>query len=332
MPLTNKQYDTIMRIYDNRQYHNYRTQTMHQEEVYRRFPKIRELEEEISSFSLKKAEQLFAIEPKDPVQYDQEKKQTLESLRERLVSLREEKKALLKKAGYPADYLEPSYTCPDCQDTGYIGRKKCHCFRREEIRLLYSSSRLEAILEEENFSTLSYDVYDKEQRAAIPMILHTCENFIESFDEESRGLLFYGPVGTGKTFLTNCIAKELLDSGHSVVYFTAFQLFEHFSLSQKQEEAETFGQRHEALLDSDLLILDDIGTEMANTFTVSKLFQVLNERALRRRSTIISTNLSPKDFRDIYSERVFSRITSTCTLVKFTGSDIRIHRKISRSH
>ena len=84
MPLTNKQYDTIMRIYDNRQYHNYRTQTMHQEEVYRRFPKIRELEEEISSFSLKKAEQLFAIEPKDPVQYDQEKKQTLESLRERL--------------------------------------------------------------------------------------------------------------------------------------------------------------------------------------------------------------------------------------------------------
>ena len=102
--------------------------------------------------------------------------------------------------------------------------------------------------------------------------------------------------------------------------------------SQKPEDLETFGQRHEALLDSDLLILDDIGTEMANTFTVSKLFQVLNERALRRKSTIISTNLSPKDFRDIYSERVFSRITSTCTLVKFTGSDIRIHRKISRSH
>lgn len=332
MPLTNKQYDAIMRIYDNRQYHNYRTQSMHREEVYQRFPKIRMLEEEISSVSLQKAEQLYAIDEQDPAQYSLKKQQTLAKLREQLLNLRAEKETLLQKAGYPADYLELTYTCPDCQDTGYIGRKKCHCFRREEIRLLYSSSQLETILAEENFSTLSYEVYDQEQRAAIPMILHTCENFINTFDEEARGLLFYGPVGTGKTFLTNCIAKELLDSGHSVVYFTAFQLFEHFSLSQKQEEAETFEQRHEALLDSDLLILDDIGTEMANTFTVSKLFQVLNERALRRKSTIISTNLSPKDFRDIYSERVFSRITSTCTLVKFTGSDIRIRKKISRSH
>lgn len=331
MPLTNKQYDAVMRIYDNRQYHNYRVQTMHREEVYERFPKIRELEEQISSLSLQQTEKLLSIDTEDPMQFAKIKKQTLQELREQLTLLREEKEALLTKNGYPADYLELSYTCPDCQDTGYIDRKKCHCFRREEIRLLYSSSRLEAILEEENFSTLSFDVYDEEQRAAIPSIIHICENFINSFDEESQGLLFYGPVGTGKTFLTNCIAKELLDSGHSVIYFTAFQLFEHFSFSQKQEEPETFQEQHEALLDSDLLILDDIGTEMANTFTVSKLFQVLNERTLRRKSTIISTNLSPKDFRDIYSERVFSRITSTCKLVKFTGSDIRIRRKISRS-
>ncbi len=319
MPLTNKQHDAIMRGYDRRQYLNYRQLCARQDEIYQKIPRIREIEESISSCSLRQAEKLFDADP-----------DALSDLKTQLLSLRQEKELLLKKAGYPADYLDRHYTCPNCQDTGYIGRKKCHCFQREEIRLLYSSSRLEGILSEENFQTLSYDVYDDHQKESMPAIIRLCQNYVETFDQDFKNLLFYGPVGTGKTFLTNCIAKELLDSRHSVIYFTAFQFFEHFSV-WNTSETEDFSKRHEALLESDLLILDDIGTEMANTYTVSKLFQVLNERVLRRKSTIISTNLSPKDFRDIYSERVFSRITSSYTLVKFTGSDIRIRKKIARS-
>lgn len=319
MPLTNRQYDAVMRDYDRRQYQNYRQQRTRQDEIYRKIPRIREIEEGISSCSLEHAQRVFDAEP-----------DALPALREKLSALRREKEFLLKKEGYPADYLEMHYTCPDCQDTGYVGRKKCRCFRNAEIQLLYSSSRLQDILSEENFSTLSYEVYDESQQAAMPAVIRTCRDFADTFDRDFRNLLFYGPVGTGKTFLSNCIAKELLDSGHSVIYFTAFQFFERFSVSSSGEATE-FIQRHEALLDSDLLILDDIGTEMANTFTVSKLFQILNERALRRKSTIISTNLSPKDFRDIYSERLFSRITSSYTLVKFAGSDIRIRKKISGS-
>lgn len=327
MPLTNKQYDTIMQGYDRRQYKNYRQQCARQDEIYQKLPRIREIDEDISSCSISQAQRIYDLQSEG---FHGSHADILDELRQNLNRLRQEKELLLKEAGYPSDYLDMHYTCPDCQDTGYIGRKKCHCFHREEIQLLYSSSRLEEILQEENFSTLSYEVYDEEQRAAIPSIIRTCHEFIDTFDEEYKSLLFYGPVGTGKTFLSNCIAKALLDSGHSVIYFTAFQLFEHFSASGTAE-AEEFVRRHEALLDSDLLILDDIGTEMANTFTVSKLFQVLNERELRRKSTIISTNLSPKDFRDIYSERVFSRITSSYKLVKFTGSDIRIRKKISGS-
>lgn len=319
MPLTNKQYDAIMRGYDRRQYRNFRLQCARREEIYDKIPRIQEIDESISSYSITQAEKVFDSDP-----------DALPELREKLSSFRREKEFLLKEAGYPSDYLEMHYTCPYCQDTGYIGRKKCRCFRKEEIKLLYSSSRLDSILAEENFSTLSYSVYDEEQKAVMPSIIHICRNFVQTFDQDFRNLLFYGPVGTGKTFLSNCIAKELLDGGHSVIYFTAFQLFEHFSASALSDTGE-FMQRHEALLDSELLILDDIGTEMANTFTVSKLFQILNERALRRKSTILSTNLSPKDFRDIYSERVFSRITSSYTLVKFIGSDIRIRKKISRS-
>lgn len=327
MSLTNKQYDAIMRSYDRRQYLNYRRQCMHREEIYEKLPKIQEIEEAISALSVQQAERLYTLPPKAG---SKDRESVLTDLRCKLSALRQEKEALLTKAGYPADYLELTYACPDCKDTGYIGRKKCRCFLKEEIQILYSSSRLQAVLSEENFSTLSFDVYDDEQKAAMPAVIRKCRDFIRTFDTEKPSLLFYGPVGTGKTFLTNCIAKELLDSGHSVIYFTAFQFFEHFSVTGGPE-AGAPEQRHEALLDSDLLILDDLGTEMANTFTVSRLFQILNERALRRRSTILSTNLSPKDFRDIYSERVFSRITSCYTLVKFTGSDIRIRKKISRS-
>jgi DNA replication protein DnaC len=316
MPLTNKQYDAIMRGYDRRQYQNYRQQCARVDEIYEKLPRIRELEESISSCSLRQAERIFDHTPN-----------ALEELKQELASLRQEKELLLTSNGYPADYLDIHYTCPNCQDTGYIGRKKCQCFRREEIRLLYSSSHLDAVLSEENFSRLSYDVYDPEQRQAMPAIIRSCQDFISHFDEQFQNLLFYGPVGTGKTFLSNCIAKELLDRGCSVIYFTSFQLTELFS-SAMSGDNEQFRLHYEALLESDLLILDDIGAELANSFTVSRLFQVLNERSLARKSTIISTNLSLQEFRDIYSERIFSRITSSYTLLKFTGSDIRIRKKL----
>jgi len=321
MPLTNKQYDTIMRGYDHKQCQNFRQQCAHKDEIYQKIPKIQEIDAKISSFSVLQAEKLFFINSRE------ERQTMLSSLQKQLYALSQEKKRLLQENGYPEDYLEMHYTCPDCKDTGYIGGKKCHCFQNEEIRLLYSDSRLEAILANENFSTLSFDAYDSEQKKIMPSIIHTCHDFVNTIHKEFHNLFLYGSVGTGKTFLSNCIAKELLDKGYSVIYFTAFQLFEHFT-PNSSGEPEDFRQNYSSLLDSNLLILDDLGTELVNTFTVSKLFQVLNERALRQKPTIISTNLSLKDFRDIYSERIFSRITSSYTLLKFSGSDIRIRRKI----
>ena len=157
MPLTNQQYDAIMRGYDRRQYQNYRLQCARQDEIYKKIPRIRSLDERISSCSLAHAEQLISLQDAEP---KHDRREILTGLKERLDALRQEKEALLLESGYPADYLDMHYTCPDCRDTGYVGGRKCRCFHKEEIRLLYSSSRLESVLSRENFSTLSCEVYD----------------------------------------------------------------------------------------------------------------------------------------------------------------------------
>lgn len=154
-----------------------------------------------------------------------------------------------------------------------------------------------------------------------------CRQFINNFDAEPGNLLFYGSTGVGKTFLSNCIARELIERAYSVIYFTVAELFE-------VSARNTFGKDPEAqdvneyVIDCDLLIIDDLGTELANSFTNSRLFTYLNERILRQKATIISTNLSLDDIKSIYSERIFSRISSNYTMLRFVGDDIRIQKKL----
>ena len=153
-----------------------------------------------------------------------------------------------------------------------------------------------------------------------------CERFIADFGTTSQNLLFYGNTGVGKTFFTNCIAKELLEKSYSVIYFTAFQLFDILSKGVFEKDADAIAA-HQNIFDCDLLIIDDLGTELSNAFTVSQLFLCVNERILREKSTIISTNLNLVELRDLYSERTFSRISNNYNIIKLFGDDIRIQKR-----
>lgn len=199
---------------------------------------------------------------------------------------------------------------------------------------MYGQSNLQEILEKENFDHFSFDYYsDKIKNDATGLsaketaqaAFSKAKYFIAQFDTEFQNLFLYGDTGVGKTFLSHCIAKELLDSAHSVFYFSSFDLFDLFAQKTftKNISAEEIDNY---IFNCDLLIIDDLGTEMTNTFVSSQLFLCINERLMHKKSTIISTNLTLENFSDTYSERTFSRIASNFDMIKLIGKDIRIQK------
>ena len=325
MALSNSQYDAIMREYGRQQLENQHQLEARRNEIYRVIPAVRELEAEIASRSVAGAKRLLAGDTG-----------ALAELREELADLREQKAILIRAKGYPEDYLTLHYRCPDCEDTGWRQGRKCHCFLRAQMKLLYAQSNLENVLDQENFSRLSYVYYDSSE--IIPelgltnadymhRVVAGCREFAADFDRKKENLLFTGSTGVGKTFLTNCIAKELIDSGHSVIYLSAGDLFEVFSRNKfDYDTPEDMRDTYRYILDCDLLIIDDLGTELNNSFTSSQLFYCINERMNMSRSTIISTNLSLKQLRDSYTDRVTSRIMRY-RIIPLYGRDIRVLKR-----
>lgn len=322
MALTNAQYESIMRAYEQIQTRNRHIQEERREQVYLRIPKYRELEQAVASMSVSQAKLMLDGD-----------EHAMARLRTSLEEIAVQKKALLQSAGFSEDYLEPVYSCPNCRDTGYLTgpeglRQKCACFHRREIDLLYEQSNIQDAIRGSNFSLLSYEYYQGEDLARFQKCVEICKNFTKNFKQDYRNLFFYGTVGTGKSFLSECIANQLLQTGQAVLYFSSAGLFDtlaRYSFDAKAKEA--LCQFTRDLYQCDLVIIDDLGTEVTNSFVASQLFSLLNERHLRQKSTLISTNLSLEELRDRYSDRVFSRITSYYTICKLTGPDIRMYKK-----
>jgi len=309
-----------MREYDNQRLENVRSMNERIADVYDRFPEIRQLDEQISRLA-----EIYADS------FTKTDGMSFEEYRKRLSDLRMEKEALLKCYRIAPETLQMQYRCPDCQDTGYIGSEKCHCLRQRMIDEMYQQSNLREILKTENFSTLSYQYYDADNMEQMKIAIETCKSFTENFNKTFENILLCGTVGIGKTFLSNCIAKEILDQGHSVLYLSAFQLFNLMaknSFSGNVPKDESIAKQYPHIFESDLLIIDDLGTELANSFTVAGFFLVINERILHKKSTLISTNLSPEEILTTYTDRTASRIISNYTMLKLSGSDIRLKKKL----
>ncbi|MDO4966183.1 MAG: ATP-binding protein [Lachnospiraceae bacterium] len=317
MALTKAQYNEIMRKYEQNRIDNRHLLDEHISEVYDLVPEYKAIDDSISELAISLGKKRILGD-----------KSALDSLSEQIEEKTKKKQSLLKEFGFPDDYLDPIYTCKACKDTGYVDGKQCTCLKQTILRTLYAQSNIEDVLLRENFSTLTYDYYNDSEIEQMKSIVGQCKDFVCNFDNEYKNLLIYGRPGVGKTFLTNCIAKELLESGHSVIYFTSFQMFDTLSkYTFSYDSPEEIMEMREDIFSCDLLIIDDLGTENTNSFVASQLFLVINERDIRRKSTIISMNLSLSEMSERYSERSLSRIIGKYDAIKPDIQDIRLKMK-----
>ena len=260
--------------------------------------------------------------------------------KEKIQTLNDKKQELLDKWNVPKGYLEIQYECNLCKDRGFLANgKKCNCLKQAIINESYKMSNLSKMLEKQNQCTYDDSIFSDEidpkngisPRQNMQLILSDCDEFIYDFDKDNdKNLLFYGDTGLGKTFMSSYIAKELLDKGYLVIYQTAFKMFEIIEEYKfRNDDKHLSRSDYENLFECDLLIIDDLGTELTNSFTISELFIILNTRLLNGKKTIISTNLSPAQLGELYSQRIFSRIFDKFKMIKFIGADLRWQNKIS---
>ncbi|MCF0133299.1 MAG: ATP-binding protein [Blautia sp.] len=324
MALQNHQYETIIREYNRKQAQNRYQLEQRIRKAYARIPRLPEIDREVAKLCADQIRVRLTGSPDESL-----------NISDALLERKEERAALLLSEGFPPDYLEPSYHCPLCQDTGFKEGRKCICFRQAEIDLLYRQSALTDVLEEECFQHFSFDYYSDTitnettgltEKETARKAFDYARSFVSHFDSSFENLFLYGNTGVGKTFLSHCIAKELLDSAHSVLYFSAFDFFE--AMAENTFDRKASADNNTFILDCDLLIIDDLGTELNNSFVSSSLFLCINERIMRKKSTVISTNLTLEEFSRLYSERTFSRIASRYQLIKLIGNDIRIQKKL----
>ena len=317
--------EKLMNIYEKIQEDEKKALKKRQEEILEKVPEIIELDNTIQKLSL--ALPMAILRGLSETELD--------GIKEDIRELRKQKYELLTAHGYSTDYLTLHYQCNKCKDTGYIGHQKCNCFKSKLVKLYYETSKLEINLSNCNFNNFNIDLFSSEynnkyknsQRKNMENIYESIiGNYLPNFDKDNSNLLLFGESGTGKTFLSWCIAKELLDRGYLVVYKTSNDLIRDL----RDISFNNNSLLEDLLVNCDLLIIDDLGAEQVTDFSTNELFNFINKKLLNNKKMLISTNLNLTDIDNIYTTRIYSRLVGNFKLVKFYGDDIRIKLNISR--
>ena len=298
------------------------------EEVYRRAPQLRAADTRIRESMLDAMQLVLSGAAEDDPR--------VEALRMENAQLQMQRAETLGRLGLPADYTDEGYMCPKCRDTGYFGTGLCDCLKKLYIQ--EQKKELSSLLKlgEQTFDAFDLDWYDDtpdpntgvSPRQSMEFVYETCVAYARRFGPRSRNLLFTGGTGLGKTFLSTCIARVVSENGFSVVYETASALFSQFEAEKfSRSDTSDSGEDVERALGCDLLILDDLGTEMTTVFVTSALYTLVNTRLAAGKQTIISTNLTQADLAVRYSPQIASRIQGEYQTLRFYGQDIRLLKK-----
>lgn len=315
-------YDKASSELENRRFKAEREYAARKEEIFAKFPRIKEIENELSNTYSKVARAVFTDKP--------DARKQLEQIKQNSLKLQVEQKQILINGNYPADYLTVKYHCRDCKDTGYIDGKMCSCMKTLLRETAYQKLNSSSPLSLSDFSSFSLDYYsdaplaDKNfsPRSRMSQIFEYCKKYAENFTANSKSLLFQGEPGLGKTHLSLAIATVAINKGYGVIYIsapTAVSALEKERFSRNEQGSET----EKMLVDCDLLILDDLGTEFITAFSTSKIYDIINTRFMLNKPIIISTNYTMTELEKNYSIRLVSRIIGETDRITFVGEDIR---------
>ena len=250
-------------------------------------------------------------------------------IKERNKALQTRRKQIIVSLGYPESYGDTVYSCSLCNDTGYKdnGLRTCSCLKEMIIKERIAASAMGNLIHRQSFDNFDLEVYayDKSVYEKMKTNLAVAKGYVANFGKNAENLLLIGKTGTGKTHISTAIAREMIHKGYDVIYDSAQNIISDFEDDRFRSGYGNYESRSEKYLDCSLLIIDDLGTEFTNQFTVSTLYNLLNSRQNRGLSTVISTNLSPDELAAKYEDRIYSRIIGRgCRVLVFDGKDRRL--------
>lgn len=250
-------------------------------------------------------------------------------IKERNRSLQARRREIILSLGYPEDYTDVKYSCPVCSDSGFVdGVKMCDCLRELIVKGRIEASAMGKLMETQSFDSfdLSCYSYDKKVSERMTAILSIAKSYVRDFGKKKENLLLIGPTGTGKTHISTAIARELIHKGYDVIYDSIQNVLSDFEADRFRNSYGREENKSDKYLECTLLILDDMGTEFSNQFTLSALYNLLNTRQNKGLATIISTNLSSEELARKYEDRIYSRVIGNAKILPFDGKDRRVTR------
>jgi DNA replication protein DnaC len=323
-----KGYQTeILKIYDKLREDESRDLKFRKNEIYKKYPEIIDLDNKIQKLSLQMAVSVLKSNNGE---------KTLHTFKENIIDLRVKKCEMLVERGYDAEYLSVHYHCNKCKDTGFIGNVKCICYKQKLVKLHYKNSELENAIKSNNFNNFDLNLFSNHKLGEEKFsprknmennLEYILKDYIPNFSKISTNLLLYGNPGSGKTYLSYCVSKAILDMGYLVIYKTSDELIKNLRDIRFNNDATL----ESLIFDCDLLIIDDLGAEHLNEFSITELFNVINKRILTNKKMLISTNLTLPGITKQYSERIASRLIGEFRLCKFYSEDIRIKKNLEKN-
>lgn len=287
-------------------------------ELQKLFPEIKEIDTALSKVGLK----IFSA----AVSGEGDINKKIAELKKANDELLEARRIVLVSHGYPPDYSDVKYECEKCRDTGYINGKMCSCMKEALIMAGYKSSGIGRLIGKQNFENFDLSYYSGVERDQMTRVYESVRDFAQTFSQnQERNLLFIGKTGLGKTHLSSACAKSVIEHGFDVVYESAQNIFSDFEFERfsRGYNSDSYGEKTRRYFETDLLIIDDLGTELSNQFTTACLYNIVNTRMCSGKGMIINTNLGKEELVTKYADRITSRLFGEFEICLFVGKDIR---------